>query len=154
MSFVLIQSPWPPIFSVWPEPDHNSHRTSSIIFESLLYQLLLFLSFIRIYFLCRIYDLSFEFLNRPFRFEYIRRRKIRSIRVRRQRKELLHIQTESASVRGRACLKVNSYSATALKRIIRKRDKLRERASIETHGKNIAASMEIASKLLKLIFSR
>lgn len=114
---------------------------------SLLYQLLLFLSFIRIYFLCRIYDLSFEFLNRPFRFEYIRRRKIRSIRVRRQRKELLHIQTESAAVRGRACLKVNSYPATALKRIIRKRDKLRERASIETHGKNIAASMEIASKL-------
>lgn len=125
MSFVLIQSPWPQIFSVWPEPDHNSHRTSSIIFESLFPFLNFFSFFHREYFPSFFFtgDTIYRFFESivSSRYIYICRRKIRSIRA--LRKELLHIQTESV-VRGRVCLKVNPYPATALKRIIR--DKLRE----------------------------
>lgn len=129
MSFVLIQSPWPQIFSVWPEPDHNSHRTSSIIFKSLSFPFRSSISslsfteniFLPFFFTGDTIYRFFESIVSSRIYIYICRRKIRSIRA--LRKELLHIQTESV-VQGRVCLKVNPYPATALKRIIR--DKLRE----------------------------
>ena len=123
MSFVLIQSPWPQIFSVWPEPDHNSHRTSLFPFPFLNFFSFFHREYFPSFFFYRRYDLSIFRIDRFISniYIYICRRKIRSIRA--LRKELLHIQTESV-VRGRVCLKVNPYPATALKRIIR--DKLRE----------------------------
>lgn len=130
MSFVLIQSPWPQIFSVWPEPDHNSHRTSSIIFESLSFPFrssISSLSFTENIFLPFFFtgDTIYRFFesivsSRIYIYIYAEEKSDRYARYGKS----YSIFRLNPSFRGRACLKVNPYPATALKRIIR--DKLRE----------------------------